>query len=143
MTLQREECFIYDHSHLDNNILQRGRAPPCLLSEMMLMTSVKPMKSTFLHPRLSISSFHSKDPQATDIKEGTPQHTEHKWASPQHSQLAKEVSKESIKSMLSFLSSNDSTEKLVLEHGRLQFQFQLCHSMKVHSSEPQVPRPEV
>lgn len=65
-------------------------------SGMMLMASVKPMKFTFLHPRLSISSFHSKNPQATDIKEGTPQHTEQKWASPQHSQLAEEVSKESI-----------------------------------------------
>lgn len=45
-------------------------------SVMMLMASVKPMKSMFLYPRLSISSFHSKDPQATDIKEGTPQHME-------------------------------------------------------------------
>lgn len=70
VTLQREESFFYDHSHLDNNI----HLPA--YSVMMLMASVKPMKSMFLYPRLSISSFHSKDPQATDIKEGTPQHTE-------------------------------------------------------------------
>lgn len=46
----------------------------------------------------------------------------HKWESPQHCQLAEEVSKESILSMLSSLSSNGSAEKLVLEHGRLEFQ---------------------
>lgn len=95
VTLQREESFFYDHSHLDNNILQRGRAPPCLLCNDAdglceaneIYVSISQTIHFFISLQGPLSHRHQR-------RYSTAYGVE--WASPQHSQLAEEVNRENI-----------------------------------------------